>query len=172
MVERLLDAERILHRLLGGERVLRQRLALFHLREVLRELLQRGGGLILRLGRVLERLRLLRRGRVWLRGLLDVLGNLRRLLPHLGKADVRGAGHLPFRLALHVGMIGLLSQRALEIGELFAVFFRLRSQRVRLLRGLLRRLVVLGGLRDVLASVRRTAAVPARHSLRARSVSA
>jgi hypothetical protein len=99
-------------------------LALLHLLHVLGELLQSLRRLLLRIGGGLEilRLRLALRG---LRGLLQILRDLRRLLLHLREGDIGGSGQLCFGLLRQIGGVGLLPQRGLKRGHLLRVLRRL-----------------------------------------------
>ncbi len=94
-IQGLLHAEVFFHLLELCKRLLRHLLTLLHLGEVLRQLLQSIGRLLLRLRGLLQslrlRLRLLR-----LRRLLEILFNLRGLLTHRLQGHVGRASELAF----------------------------------------------------------------------------
>jgi hypothetical protein len=119
-IERLLDAEFLLHGGHGGLFGFGELLAVFELLHVLGELLQGLRGLLLGVGGLLQILGLgLALG--GLGGLFEVLGDLRRVFLHLGQGDVGGAGHLHLGFLRQIGRVGLLTEGGLQSGHFLGV---------------------------------------------------
>jgi hypothetical protein len=119
-IERFFDAEVLLHFLGLGEFLFGEFLTLFGFGHVLGQLIEGFGGLLLGFGGLLQVLGLGLAG-LGLRGLLEVLGDLRSLLLHLGEGGIGRTGHLALLIFLQVGRIGFLSEGGLQRSHFFRV---------------------------------------------------